>query len=132
MELRCRSAFSFLEGASNPEDLVDRAAELGHGTLALADRDGLYGGPDGDYEDNAERFVHFCRAALEALSRLRINPDVIHCHDWQTGPVPLLLVDPRWEGSLADGRLADVIPTLLAHAGLSPSSQMTGRDLRAG
>ena len=45
MELRCRSAFSFLEGASNPEDLVDRAAELGHGTLALADRDGLYGAP---------------------------------------------------------------------------------------
>ena len=45
MELRCRSAFSFLDGASNPEDLVDRAAELGHGTLALADHDGLYGAP---------------------------------------------------------------------------------------
>ena len=45
MELRCRSAFSFLDGASNPEDLVDRAAELGHGALALADRDGLYGAP---------------------------------------------------------------------------------------
>jgi len=57
----------------------------------LFDRDGLYGGPDGDYEDNAERFALFCRAALEALDRLRIGPDVIHCHDWQTGPVPLLL-----------------------------------------
>jgi len=45
VELRCQSAFSFLEGASNPEDLVDRAAELGHGALALADRDGLYGSP---------------------------------------------------------------------------------------
>ena len=45
VELRCRSAFSFLEGASNPEDLADRAAELGHHTLALADRDGLYGAP---------------------------------------------------------------------------------------
>jgi error-prone DNA polymerase len=45
VELRCRSAFSFLDGASNPEDLVDRAAELGHGALALADRDGLYGAP---------------------------------------------------------------------------------------
>ena len=45
VELRCRSAFSFLDGASNPEDLVARAAEQGHGALALADRDGLYGAP---------------------------------------------------------------------------------------
>ncbi|NNL85048.1 MAG: DNA polymerase III subunit alpha, partial [Myxococcales bacterium] len=44
-ELSCRSSFSFLEGVSNPEDLIDRAAELGHGTLALADRNGLYGAP---------------------------------------------------------------------------------------
>ncbi len=44
-ELRCRSAFSFLEGASNPEDLVDRAAELGIDTLALADLHGLSGAP---------------------------------------------------------------------------------------
>ena len=40
-----RSAFSFLEGSSLPEDLVERAAELGHGTLALSDVDGLYGIP---------------------------------------------------------------------------------------
>ncbi len=45
VELRCCSAFSFLEGASNPEDLADRAAELGHQTLALADRNGVYGVP---------------------------------------------------------------------------------------
>ena len=45
VELRCRSAFSFLEAASNPEDLIQRAAELEHPTLALGDRDGLYGTP---------------------------------------------------------------------------------------
>ncbi|MFZ0888883.1 MAG: error-prone DNA polymerase, partial [Candidatus Binataceae bacterium] len=45
IELRARSAFSFLEGASNPEDLVDRAAQLGYPALALGDRDGLYGAP---------------------------------------------------------------------------------------
>jgi error-prone DNA polymerase len=45
VELRCRSAFSFLAGASNPEDLVERAAELGHSALALADLGGLYGAP---------------------------------------------------------------------------------------
>jgi error-prone DNA polymerase len=45
VELRCRSAFSFLEGASNPEDLAERAAELGYPALALGDRNGLYGAP---------------------------------------------------------------------------------------
>ena len=34
-ELRCRSSFSFLEGASQPEELVDRAADLGLEALAL-------------------------------------------------------------------------------------------------
>ncbi len=47
-----------------------------------------------------------------------------------TEPVPLILVDPRYRGALAPGRLADVIPSLLAQAGLAPSAQMTGRDLR--
>ena len=45
VELRARSAFSFLDGANNPEDLAERAAALGHEALALADRDGLYGIP---------------------------------------------------------------------------------------
>jgi error-prone DNA polymerase len=45
VELGVRSAFSFLEGASLPEDLVERAAELGHTTLALADLHGVYGIP---------------------------------------------------------------------------------------
>jgi error-prone DNA polymerase len=42
-ELRCKSCFSFLEGASQPEELVARAAELGLSALALADVNGLYG-----------------------------------------------------------------------------------------
>src|SRR6266478_6320671 len=45
VELRTRSAFSFLEGASTPEDLADRAAELGYRAIALGDRDGVYGHP---------------------------------------------------------------------------------------
>ena len=45
VELRCASAFSFLEAASLPEALVDRAAELGYPALALVDRDGVYGAP---------------------------------------------------------------------------------------
>ena len=45
VELRCQSAFSFLRGASLPEDLVDEAAHLGYRALALGDRDGVYGAP---------------------------------------------------------------------------------------
>ena len=45
VELRCRSAFSFLRGASLPEDLIERAAVLGHDALALSDRHGVYGAP---------------------------------------------------------------------------------------
>jgi len=45
VELHCASAFSFLQGASLPEILIDRAAELGAPALALLDRDGVYGAP---------------------------------------------------------------------------------------
>ncbi len=45
VEFRCRSAFSFLEGASLPEDLAQRATDLGHSALALMDRDNLCGAP---------------------------------------------------------------------------------------
>ena len=43
VELHCHSAYSFLDGASRPEELAARAAELGYEALALTDHDGLYG-----------------------------------------------------------------------------------------
>jgi starch synthase len=49
-------------------------------------RNGLYG-----YDDDAERFIYFSRAVLEALPHLDFKPDIIHCHDWQTGLIPYLL-----------------------------------------
>ena len=45
IELHARSAFSFLEGASLPEELAGRCAEHGMPALALLDRDGVYGAP---------------------------------------------------------------------------------------
>jgi DNA polymerase III alpha subunit len=45
VELHAASAFSFLDGASLPEALVERAAELGYPALALLDRDGVYSAP---------------------------------------------------------------------------------------
>lgn len=65
------------------------------------DRDSLYGPPSGDYPDNAERFALFGRAVLEASKVLRL-PDVLHCHDWQTALIPVLLrsnyvMDPSFQ-----------------------------------
>jgi starch synthase len=51
------------------------------------DRPELYGGAD-DYGDNAERFIFFSRAVLEAAIRQERPFDILHCHDWQTGLVP--------------------------------------------
>lgn len=58
---------------------------------ALFDREGIYGPPGGAYEDNLLRFVLFNRVALEAAAQFPRAVDIIHCHDWQTGMVPLLL-----------------------------------------
>jgi error-prone DNA polymerase len=43
VELHCHSAYSFLDGASQPEELAVRAAELGYEAMALTDHDGLCG-----------------------------------------------------------------------------------------
>ncbi len=45
IELHARSAFSFLEGASVPEELIAAAQELKMPAMALLDRDGVYGSP---------------------------------------------------------------------------------------
>jgi error-prone DNA polymerase len=64
VELRCQSAFSFLCGASLPEDLVARAQALGHTALALTDRDGVYGAP------------RFYKAAKEAGLRALVGANL--------------------------------------------------------
>ena len=46
-------------------------------------REGIYG-----YPDDGERFVLFCRAAMEMLKRLEWQPDILHCNDWHTGIIP--------------------------------------------
>lgn len=47
------------------------------------DRENIYG-----YTDDGERFILFCRAALEAMRALDWSPDVVHCNDWHTGIIP--------------------------------------------
>src|SRR2546428_4988542 len=45
VEFHARSAFSFLEGSSLPEELISVCANLGGSAMALLDRDGVYGSP---------------------------------------------------------------------------------------
>ena len=43
VELHCHSGFSFLDGASHPDELAAAAADQGHEALALTDHDGVWG-----------------------------------------------------------------------------------------
>ncbi len=79
VELRCRSAFSFLDGASLPEDLVAAAAAHGMDALAIGDRDGVYGAP------------RFFAAARRAGIQPIVGADVTLAD----GPPLLLLVESR-------------------------------------
>ncbi len=49
--------------------------------------------------DDHMRFAFFSKAALEFLQKSNKRPDVIHCHDWQTGLVPVMLYEMyKWHG----------------------------------
>lgn len=74
-ELHARSNFSFLDAGSHPEELVDRAAELGIEALAIADADGLYGA------------VRFARRARE-----RALPGIVGARLHLPGGIPVLLL----------------------------------------
>ena len=52
----------------------------------LFNRKGIYG-----FEDDAARFAFFSSYVLEILPRLDFHPQILHCHDWHTGPVCFLL-----------------------------------------
>lgn len=43
------------------------------------------------YSDEAERFAFFCRAVIDMLPKINFQPDIIHCNDWQSGPISMLL-----------------------------------------
>lgn len=55
------------------------------------DRLGLYGDKSGDYPDNLERFNFYCRRTLELFKELKLNIDIVHCHDWQAALIPVYL-----------------------------------------
>ncbi len=83
------------------------------------DRDGLYGSKTGDYPDNPERYAEFCRAAIEVAKHVW-PADVIHCHDWQTALVPVLL-----RTSYSDDPLVKDIPVVFSIHNMGYHGQFT-------
>ena len=54
--------------------------------------------PYGNIFEDIEKFAFFSKAALSALPVIGFQPDIIHCHDWQTGLVPVYLKDRFHDG----------------------------------
>jgi len=55
----------------------------------LYNRRYVYGTSSYDYSDNDIRFGMFCMVCLQYLRETELNPDIIHCHEWQAGLVPV-------------------------------------------
>jgi len=55
------------------------------------DRPGNYGIAWQEYADNFERFVFFQKAVVRLIDQLKLQVDVVHCNDWQTGLIPMFL-----------------------------------------
>jgi starch synthase len=55
------------------------------------DREGLYGVAGKDFPDNAERYALFAQATIEGALKLELQPEIFHCHDWQSGLIPAYL-----------------------------------------
>ncbi len=90
---------------------------------ALYGRDGLYGDKAGDYPDNLDRFLHYCSRSLSVLKEIGFKPDIIHCHDWQSALVPVLL-----KSALAQDPFFKAAKTLftihnIGYQGLFPKEQ---------
>lgn len=93
-ELQCQSNFSFLQGASHPEELAARAAELGYAALAITDECSLAGVVRAHMEAKTQKLP----LLIGATFRLRAGPD--------TAPLDLTLLAQTREGY---GNLSELI-----------------------
>lgn len=62
---------------------------------AFFDRASIYGEHGVAYDDNAARFIFFCKAAVEMARRMTPTPQILHCHDWAAAFVPALVADQK-------------------------------------
>ena len=122
--VHCTVYFGFVEGRKcffiEPHS-PERFFERGH----------IYGS-----HDDTDRFAFFSKAALEFMLKSGKRPDIIHCHDWQTALVPVLLFDMYQHAQPPVGRALPVARRRLpvdmrSHAmGVSRSDRPRGRPGR--
>lgn len=93
------------------------------------DRQYIYGGPGGEYEDNALRFAFFSKAVLKSIQYLRLKASLIHCNDWQTALVALHLRETReFKEALKSVRTVFTIHNLL-YQGIFPKDTLAAIGL---
>src|SRR2546425_3810657 len=141
-ELHCHSAYSFLDGASPPDEILAAAHSLGYPALALTDRNGIYGSlafahaaqplgiqaitgaevtlSDGCHlillAETAKGYTNLCRLLTEAhLGAERLDPRL-----------PLASIETRHDGLiiLSGGRRDGLLPRTLAAEGLSAARKL--------
>jgi starch synthase len=59
--------------------------------------------PYSNIHEDIEKFAFFSKAVLSALPLIEFRPDIIHCHDWQTGLIPVYLHDTFSKGEFYQG-----------------------------
>lgn len=74
-------------------------------TFYFIDNEYYFGGnkPYGDTYTDVEKFAFFSKAVLSALPVIDFRPDILHCHDWQTGLIPVFLDNFRFGGEFYRG-----------------------------
>jgi starch synthase len=95
----------------------------------LFSRPNLYGDSYGDYYDNLERFTFFSHAALRTAQELDFKPDIIHCHDWQTGLIPALFRGPYSGDFFSDTHILFTIHNM-GYQGIFPGHKLAVTGLK--
>ncbi len=99
--------------------------------LEFFDRPQLYGEAGGDYPDNMDRFAFLCHATLRLLKALGKPVDIIHCHDWQTGLIPVLLKENYADDPFFARTRSVLTIHNLAYQGVFPKEEMPRLGLDA-
>jgi starch synthase len=93
------------------------------------ERSQLYGTSRGDYFDNLERFTFLAKSLLPVCRALNLQPDIVHCHDWQAALIPVYLKN-NWVGMESFEGTASVFTIHnLAYQGLFPKEKFPLLDL---
>ena len=92
-------------------------------------REGLYGEAGGEYQDNLERFAYFCHESFYILKKIKFSPDVIHCHDWHTALIPVLLKTNYYKDPFFKNSRSVLTIHNLAYQGVFPKNQYQKLDI---